>query len=57
MNYLEMNKFDKDVLHSLIDIMAEDKSDRLEFQYYSPVGDTYPVKMEKKKITIKIEDL
>lgn len=50
-----MNKFDKSTLHSLINVMFEDGTNNTEYIYWS-VGDTYPATINKKKITIKIED-
>ena len=57
-NYMKMNKIDKETLYSLVDIMFEDGADNLEYMYYSFVDTNgWPVKMQKKRITIKIEDM
>lgn len=58
-NYTKMNKIDKKTLHILVDIMAEDGTDNLEYRYYSWDDDAkgWPIEMQKKKITIKIENL
>ena len=53
-----MNKIDKETLHILVDIMFQDNTDYMEYIYYSlPDVKGWPIEMEKKKITIKIENL
>lgn len=58
-NLMKMNKFDKETLYQLVKIMIEDGDDNLEYKYYSFDDDAkeWPVKMKKKRIIIKNEDL
>ena len=55
---MKMNKIDKETLYKLVKIMVEDGDDNLEYKYYSfDDAKEWPVKMKKKRIIIKIEDL